>query len=225
LYIDGYTAYSIEDCNISNNGYAGVKIYNSGGTYLAANKTIKGNTITSNGLTNQSAGIEIYASCADIIDDNIITNNYYGITSLNSSHVKLRGNSSATYVSETQNISDNTTNQVYATNNSFPYQFKWNAIIDENNMSPLVYYSFTFGGALTLHVENNYWGNNFTPSTDLYPSNRYAYNPIWTLLPGKSGDENALIMNLNNLDSGMYFYHIFINGQSRDYKQMLIIKK
>ena len=36
-----------------------------------------------------------------------------------------------------------------------------------------------------LNVQNNYWGSNFTPSTDLYPSGVYTYLPIWTLLPGK----------------------------------------
>ena len=189
LYIEGYTSFLVDNCEIKNNGDQGIMIYNSGNSPLIANNTISECEIENNGADNLSAGIEIYSSNIEIRDNNIISGNYNGITSLNSSQVKITGNPSATYVSETQNITDNAKNQIYATFNSFPYEIKWNAIFKENNLYPFIHYAFSFGGSTTLDVTDNYWGTSFDPTTDLFPNYLYVYNPIWTLLPGKNSDE------------------------------------
>ena len=60
---------------------------------------------------------------------------------------------------------------------SFPYYFHWNAIVDEDNPQPMVYYSGT--EETILDVTNNYWGNNFNYLTDLYPSSIYTWSPVW----------------------------------------------
>jgi outer membrane protein assembly factor BamD (BamD/ComL family) len=47
-----------------------------------------------------------------------------------------------------------------------------------------------------LNIQNNYWGANFNPSTDLYPSSVYTYQPVWQLLPGlKESDVAELEYN------------------------------
>jgi len=186
LYIDNYQIYQIENSTVTNNGGDGIDIYNSGFNLTGAN-LVSGNTITYNGtnsIITPGCGIRVYHSYADIHNNIEISHTPYGIESLNNSQVSIKGNANARYCHETQQIKDNNTNQVYATVNSFPYYFQRNAIIDEDNTTPLVYYNSAL--VMTpLNVQNNYWGSNFTPSTDLYPSGVYTYLPIWTLLPGK----------------------------------------
>jgi len=186
LYVDNYPIYKIENSTVTNNGGDGIDIYNSGFNSTGAN-LVSGNTITYNGtnpLLPVGSGIKIYNSVAEIHNNIEISHNPYGIINLNNSQVSIKGNENATHCSGTQQIKDNNTNQVYATVNSFPYYFQRNAIVDEDNSTPLVYYNSAL--VMTpLNVQNNYWGANFTPATDLYPANGYTYRPIWTLLPDK----------------------------------------
>jgi hypothetical protein len=186
IYIDGYYNYTIDDCTISGNDGDGIGIFNSGGTI--GTKRISNNSITNNGWGNLGSGIKIYRSYVQIYGDQLIEGNKYGITCLNNSNVSIRGNSLANGVDETQIIRDNNKYQVYATQNSFPYDFHWNAIIDEDNQYPLVYYSIPNEYQFEeLDVSNNYWGTNFTPSEDLYPLSYFVYMPIWDF---NIGDDN-----------------------------------
>jgi len=190
IYIDGYYNYTIDDCTISGNDGDGIRIFNSGGS-ISRNR-ISNNIITNNGWGNLGSGIEIYRSYVHIYGAQLIEGNKYGISCLNNSNISIRGNSSANYVYETQIIRDNNKYQVYATQNSFPYDIKWNAIIDEDNQYPLVYYAIhpDPGFPEELDVRNNYWGNNFVPSVDLYPYTNYIYLPIWEL-NSYSDDDDA----------------------------------
>ena len=180
LVIEGYSGYKVEGCTIINNGGAGLSLISTGGK-PDAECLLTGNNFTNNGLVYQKPGIEVYQSCANINFDNIISGNYYGITCLNNSRISITGNSEAVYVTETQQITNNVKNQLYATQNSFPYEFEWNAIIDEDNLFPLIHNEFTSGNSYMLNVSNNYWGTNFNPVEDLYPYEYYEYEPIWHL--------------------------------------------
>lgn len=195
IYIDGYYNYTIDDCTISGNDGDGIGIFNSGGTI--GTKRISNNSITNNGWGNLGSGIKIYRSYVQIYGDQLIEGNKYGITCLNNSNVSIRGNSLANGVNETQIIRDNNKYQVYATQNSFPYDFHWNAVIDEDNQYPLVYYSVPGDYQFEeLDVRNNYWGTNFTPSEDLYPLNKFVYIPIWDFNIGDDNDDAKALYNV-----------------------------
>jgi len=186
LVVKDYSGCIVENCTFTNNGGAGIS--------LSRTRTeLTGNNFTNNGFTHQKPGIEIYQSSANINLDNIISGNYYGITCLNNSNISIVGNSEATYVSETQQITNNSKNQLYATHNSFPYEFEWNAVIDEDNSFPLLHNEFAFGTSDILNVSNNYWGNNFNPTEDLYPYEYYSYEPIWQLQTLISDDDVKIL--------------------------------
>ncbi len=187
IFIDGYYNYTIDDCTVSSNSSDGIRIFNSGSA--KSTKQISNNSITNNGWGNLGSGIKIYRSYVQIYGDQQIEGNKYGITCLNNSNVSIRGNSLANGVAETQIIRNNYKSQVYATQNSFPYDFHWNAVIDEDNQYPLVYYSVPAGYQFEeLDVRNNYWGTNFTPSEDLYPLNNFVYIPVWDFNIGDDND-------------------------------------
>ena len=187
IYIDGYYNYSIDDCTISGNSGDGIGIFNSGD--VKSTNDIRNNTIINNGWEDFGSGIEIYRSYVQIFGDQLIEGNKYGISCFNNSNISIRGNSSANYIYETQIIRDNEKHQIYATQNSFPYDFRWNAVINEDNQYPLVNYSSSIEEE--LDVRNNYWGENFEPEDDLYPFSFYTYLPIWELNSGSGGNDDA----------------------------------
>jgi hypothetical protein len=196
IFIDGYSNYQISNCAI-HNCTDGIKIFNAGGS-------INDQRIIENEIYNNSGiGITIYRSYTQIVMNNIY-NNGYGIHSLDRSNVYIGGNNLATIPSQTQQIKDNLLNEVYATNYGFPYYFKWNAVIDEDNHEPMIYYAGMLGA--NLDVRDNYWGVNFYPVTDLYPWQSYNYLPVWPLGGGSSssGPEELYISAQENIDQGEY---------------------
>jgi hypothetical protein len=196
IFIDGYYNYQISDCSITS-CIDGIKIFNSGGS--ANERRIIENEI----FNNSGIGITIYRSYTLIVMNNIY-NNGYGIHSLDRSNVYIGGNNLATVPAETQQIKDNLLNEVYATNYGFPYYFKWNAVIDEDNHEPMVYYAGILGA--NLDVSYNYWGVNFAPATDFYPWQYFNYFPVWPLGGGSSssGPEELYFSAQENIDQGEY---------------------
>ena len=193
IYIEGYSQYEIDGCLITNNEGYGLSIYNSGG--INRDKIISNNIITNNGWNMPGAGITLFHSYSDISGNQKIEGNKYGILSLNYSNVKIIGNESAQFVSETQKIANNEINQVYATQGSFPFYFKWNAIIDEDNSQPLIYFVTPVIGPNRADVRDNYWGNNFNPNVDLYPLDKYVYLPVWELQESNFEEEVEILYN------------------------------
>ena len=72
-------------------------------------------------------GVNLYRTLAELYN-NVITDNDYGVASMNYSHVSLKGEINAQSVNETQQIKNNLKNQVRAFDNSFPYFFHYNQI-------------------------------------------------------------------------------------------------
>jgi hypothetical protein len=207
IFIDGYSNYHISNCAI-HDCTDGIKIFNAGGS-------INDRRIIENEIYNNSGiGITIYRSYTQIVMNNIY-NNGYGIHSLDRSNVYIGGNNLATVPAETQQIKDNLLNEVYATNYGFPYYFKWNAVIDEDNHEPMIYYAGILGA--NLDVRDNYWGVNFAPATDFYPWQYFNYFPVWLLGGGSSssGPEELYFSAQENIDQGEY-----VAAQS-DYQQIV----
>ncbi len=132
-----YDDFAIENNNI-HDLYNGIQILNCGEG--KGDQNIYENNI----YNNSSSGIIIYNSNASIWKNEIKFNNY-GVKFYNNSNIGLYGNPNAQSLSGTQYIHDNDSYEVYASQNSFPFYFKHNGIIDEDNASapsyPLVYHN------------------------------------------------------------------------------------
>ncbi|MBN1339523.1 MAG: hypothetical protein JXA03_09375 [Bacteroidales bacterium] len=205
IYIENYPAYTIENCTINNCGTAIGLFYQAGynGTCSVYRNYIHGN----------SYGISIYNAHADI-RMNQIADNAFGLRCMNQSNVKVEGNRYAVYVDETQQIVNNDYQEVYATMGSFPYMFKANAIVDEDNPDPMVVYT----GEDMQDVENNYWGEYFQPGQDLSPVEAFDYTPQWYLIPyggGGDGDEMLYESARQKADTGDY------TGAESDYRTLV----
>jgi len=125
---------------------------------------------------------------------NIIYHNGFGIKCYDRSVVHIEGDDQ----NITQEIKDNTWNEVYASRGSFPQYFHWNLVRDDDNLlgDPLVKYSGSEDG---LDVRNNCWGYNFSWMIDLEPSVSYIWNPEWLCMQGAgsagSSDAEALYLD------------------------------
>jgi hypothetical protein len=173
IYIETYPLFKIENCTIENNNCDGINLYNSG-TSFYQQRIVRDNTIRNNGSTGHNTGLKIYHSYVDV-KNNFITENPYGLVCLRNSNVTLIGNDQASNETETQRIIYNTECQVFATDKSFPYEFRWNVIYSQTE--PYVYNSRDESN--TLDVRYNNWGESFSPETALYPAEFYIYEPIW----------------------------------------------
>ncbi|MCX6234512.1 MAG: C25 family cysteine peptidase, partial [Bacteroidetes bacterium] len=160
----------------------GINIHTSGSS-VGQDHYIKECSIEYNisSTADTSCGIEIYHSYADI-QNNLIKNNTYGVVCLDRSNVRLLGNESAQSADETQQIINNSHNQVFAIAGSFPHEFHWNVIYNNHpgHDTLVTYHTCIMPGSPFLYVEYNYWGPNFNPNHDLHPTGKYIWSPVWT---------------------------------------------
>jgi hypothetical protein len=192
VYILNYPNFSLRNNTFTSNS-TGIGLFQSG---LGRTHILVNNSISSNGT-----GILVYNSTATITSNsfinngNKINNNYVGLQSYDHSLVSITGYSSATLWNETQQINNNTSYEVYATQGSFPCPFNFNAIIDDDNggnpNDPLIYSTTTL--IEFLDVRSNYWGINFNATQDLYPAPKYLWDPVWSL-NGIGGGSSALAL-------------------------------
>jgi len=180
IRIEHYPEYSIQNCNLNYDHGTGIDLYFSGnmnGQYLIDNNNIQ----KSGSSQDMSWGIKVYNSFADI-ENNYLTNNRYGIASLNQSQVRLIGNPSASSSTETQRIINNYQNQVRATDNSFPFYFHYNIVQNSpTGGTYLVYYDPIFPDPppteSLFNVKCNCFDNS-NPYSQLYPLGSYSWS-IW----------------------------------------------
>ncbi len=179
LYIEEYDNFTLNSNNFKNASGNGIYLFDAGHGlkhYIGNNELISdcGEQVP------LSAGICMYNSIADIINNDEISGSPIGIKMYRYSDATIIGNQSAGSASETQQIADNDINQIYITPGSDPWYCHWNAIMDDDNTSPLYYIapSPDWDGS-GIDATNNYWGNYFNPSEDLSPGINYV--PIWNL--------------------------------------------
>jgi len=181
---------------------------------------ISGNTITGSLL----AGINAYNSSGAIVGLNNIYNNNFGIELFNNSNMKIAGNSSALTLAQTQQISNNTSYEVYATNCCFPNSFHYNAIIDDDNRGipydPLVYYDRSSSLPYQfVDISLNCWGSSFNASQDLKINNgEFDWTPSWCPgggIPVIDAAEDMYLLAQSQADSGNY-------SQAKSTLQLLI---
>lgn len=175
--VKDYDRYNIRDNEISG-FYRGVYL-NQVGDGKPVMKLVEDNTISS-----CTYGIQTHGSNG-IILNNQVSNCFRGVLTYDYSNMQLKGNSGAADETETQYIRDNSSYEVLASQYSFPSNFHYNIIEDNNNGSiPLVYHISS--SSSLRDVTNNCWGSGFNGASDFYPSG-YIYNPQWCPPGYKSG--------------------------------------
>ncbi|MCX6235361.1 MAG: T9SS type A sorting domain-containing protein [Bacteroidetes bacterium] len=187
IFIDGFPNFSILRDTIEYATDDGICIHNSG-TSMGGNRDVKNCTIkyeasdappTPPPFPPTHSGITVYHSYADI-QNNLIMNNFYGVTCLDRSNVRLLGTESAKHPDETQRIINNDYNQVFTVPGSFPVEFEYNMIYTNNGDDSLVFYQALYLPTNKfLHVEYNFWGPDFDTVHDLIPSGKYYWKPVW----------------------------------------------
>lgn len=116
----------------------------------------------------------------------------YGVNLYNNSHITLQGDPNSEFYDGINYITNNGSYELYASVGSFPWYFRYNAIIDNDNLGnptdPMVYYEPPEGGFPLMDVKYNCWGSGFTQSEDLYPSG-YMVAPTWC--PSGGGQKSS----------------------------------
>lgn len=170
--------------------YNGLQIMQSG-YGNARDQMIKDNAITN--CTQK--GILVYGSQGEIFR-NHISSNHYGVWSADHSSISLYGYPVSETNAQTQEITNNDSYEVYASQYSFPGNFHYNVIIDEDNTGaptdPMIYYS-TISEPSIQDVRYNCWGTNFDPEEDFYPGG-FVWNPTWCPSGEGGGQEEAEAM-------------------------------
>lgn len=144
------------------------------------------------------SGITVFGSQGDIYR-NHISSNLYGVWLADHSSMSLYGSSSAQTQAQTQEIMDNELYEVYASQYSFPENFHYNVIIDEDNLGaptdPMIYCITSIG--LPLDASYNCWGANFNPVEDFHPGS-CIWNPTWCPSGESEGLEAAAMYETAN---------------------------
>ncbi|HPS63160.1 MAG TPA: C25 family cysteine peptidase, partial [Bacteroidales bacterium] len=210
IRIEHYPSYSIGNCTLTYDHGTGIDLYYCGcsnGQYSIANNTIQ----KSGNSQDLSWGIKVYHSFADI-ENNLVTNNRYGVVSLNQSQVRLIGNASASSATQTQRIINNYQNQVRASDNSFPFYFHHNIVQNVPSGSTyLVYYDNSAvidppqtDNSTLFNVKCNCY-DNFIPTPQLYPGGWYQWS-VWCppstcqLVNAAQGDFEAAVSSMDSAD-------------------------
>ncbi|MEA3504518.1 MAG: T9SS type A sorting domain-containing protein, partial [Bacteroidota bacterium] len=172
-----YGKYFIQDNDIKAL-HNGIQISNSGDGN-SGNQLIFNNDIHD----CNKAGILAYNTKGKIAK-NHIHNNGTGIKLMNKCNMALYGDPNATSYYGTNYITDNDKYEIYISKYSYPWYFRHNVIIDEDNAGnptdPLLYFAYPAGSKVNQKdIRYNCWGNNFDASEDLYPHTYFLYDPIW----------------------------------------------
>ncbi len=164
--------------------YNGLDLFASG-SGPAGYQKIENNTISSCSMN----AIIAYNSIGSIYKNNIFSN-YYGVRFMNNCNFALHGNPDAQTLGQTQQIRDNTACEVYASEYSFPWYFRYNSIVDNDNLGkpndPLLHFDRpVYANVTKVDVKYNHWGSGFDASVDFMGNNTiFMWYPSWT--PGGS---------------------------------------
>jgi hypothetical protein len=180
--IANYDNYWIDNNDIRAN-YNGIQIINCGNdNYIT--QQLYNNTIHDCGW----AGVLAY-NTKGAFYENHIHDNQTGIKLMNKCNMALYGDAGASTNYGTNFITDNDSYEIYISKYSFPWYFRYNVIIDEDNAGnptdPMLYFAYPAGSKVNQKdIRYNCWGNNFLDYEDLYPHTYFAWDPTWC--PGGS---------------------------------------
>ena len=219
IEIDHYRSGEIENNSIHYETGTGICLFYCGDN--ANEVKIKNCTIQKTGNSTESTwGVRIYRSLAELYR-NTITNNTYGVSCIDYSHISLKGEVTATSTDETQQIRNNTNNQVRAFDNSFPYYFHYNKIDYAypltNPVNPLIYCdNFAVSSDPSGNPLPNVFSGLFNIKCNCFPANpvffpsaQHVYSPSWcppfsTQCSFQSAAEDAFQSAILEMDSAHY---------------------
>jgi hypothetical protein len=132
ITIENYAGFLIDNNNITYNRKNGIDLYYAGRSSITTH-TIQNNTIEFSGIIqDKNKGINMYFSNVDI-ENNLITNNSYGIVGFQKSNISVMGDSLAQIDDSTQRIIHNKQNQCFFSFSSFPNDIRYNVITDSTS--------------------------------------------------------------------------------------------
>ena len=178
--IEKYKDFELQGDSLFYNEGTGINMYYSGSS-AGQNHFIKDCYLDNNNTQtpDSSVGIIIYHSYADILTNHISEHNY-GVACFDNSNVQLLGTDTASIPENTQHIFNNLVNQVYAIPGSFPYEFKFNSIYNNQTTDTLVYYDIpVVQSTKSLYIQYNDWGNDPLDTNRLHPPGQYYWDPEW----------------------------------------------
>jgi len=185
VYFSGYNYYDLSGNTISNcNG--GLNINESGHPKMCI--------ISNNVIENHNGhGIHLYHSYADILGNNVIRENSYGIVGANYSLISIIGNE--TY--PLQMVYDNIYEEIVIDHRSYPTEMYCNKIYDDDfdygtSDQYLIRCAHFEGEERSLDAEKNNWGtesiywNEWDGDDRFDPGTAFDYIPVWD--PGTPRD-------------------------------------
>ncbi|ALO15947.1 hypothetical protein L21SP5_02315 [Salinivirga cyanobacteriivorans] len=186
LRVESYLSYAITNNVVENNSGNGIALYYTGNEAMKKHD-VTGNTIRYNYGTGNSKGLLIYSSVTRV-NHNRIYENDYGAGIFHKSTVEMYGDSKT----GSQQIYNNRKNQIIATDNSFPWYFRWNIVQKTSSSYPLIYCQEV--KTFVHDVSNNCWGDNFVPQEDLVPLKSFTFFPPWDCEFGEALDDPSAPM-------------------------------
>jgi len=209
IFLERYKHFNIHDNELNFSIEDGITIFNCGGIseYNNVSSIIDNEIIFTVANPNLNKGIKIFRSVANIKNNNIFDADF-GIVGLNNSIISIMGDWTATVPSETQNITDNFSYQLYFSNNSFPTGIHYNIIGNQDNTNPLIYNDALPPTGKLFDVELNCWDSYFSGQNDLIPQGFYDWEPEWcpgtTASSTSSSDELLYDSAMQNMETGNY---------------------
>ncbi len=211
--VDAIEIYNYSNYNLENNEidgfYCGVVISQSGGGSGM-------NSITRNEIHDISTtGIVVFNSAASI-HINHVYHCESGIRLNNNSNVSINGIPSAESFEDMNYVVDNTGFELYCSTGSFPWYFRYNAIIDEDNGSSGDYliYAEHPGGSVVFNAEYNCFGDYFDEQEDLYP---YQYLDAHPTFCPAGGEHKSAEAAFDDFQQGTEYFE---NEEFDDAKEM-----
>ena len=173
-----YDDYAVTNCYIDGYKGDGVRIVTCGFDVNSKNR-IENNTILNSAqwyTAGAMAGLSIIDSYATI-HNNHIENNDRGIVTTWHSTVSLYGD----YPVVTQKVINNTINQIWSTEDSFPFKFRLNEMHGTSNPPYHIVYLSTENDT-QKDITKNCWGSTFDPNNPqwyFYPLQNLIWDPYW----------------------------------------------
>ncbi len=139
-----------------------------------------------------------------------------GIRLNNNSNVSINGIPSAESFEDMNYVVDNTGFELYCSTGSFPWYFRYNAIIDEDNGSSGDYliYAEHPGGSVVFNAEYNCFGDYFDEQEDLYP---YQYLDAHPTFCPAGGEHKSAEAAFDDFQQGTEYFE---NEEFDDAKEM-----
>ncbi|MDD4848469.1 MAG: hypothetical protein PHR53_06885 [Bacteroidales bacterium] len=213
IFIERYGFFNIYDNIIigQDSSYLISEAININNSGFAISTLIPYSSISNNILESYKCGLLAYNSNGVILN-NTIQNNQFGIRLLGTCNIQIKGNSDAVTNTQTQQIKNNSSYELYATRLSIPTLVRYNVITDENSLTvcPYVYYDYNMSNNSRMYdIRYNCWGDFFYPYTHLYiVSDNFTYSPMWCpsgeIINSQSNAEYLYASATANANAGNY---------------------